>query len=66
MRTLSAAIFLLSAAACHGCTVCDSPNGEALRGGVFNDSFFITFLEVVAPFPVLGLALYALNRLLPD
>gem|GEM_PF-4431620 len=66
MRTVIVAMLILSAATGYGCTVCDSATGEAVRAGIFNDSFFITFLEVFAPFPVLGLALYVINRLLPD
>ena len=50
----------------RACTVCDSEIGIAVRAGVFNESFLLTFLEVVAPFPVLGLAIFAIHRYLPD
>lgn len=65
VRVLGAVLFIFSASASHGCPVCDSAIGEAVRSGIFNDSFLLTFLEVLAPFPVLGLALYGLNRCLP-
>jgi hypothetical protein len=48
------------------CTVCDSKIGIAVRAGVFNASFFLTLLEVFAPFPLFGLAIYAVSRCLPD
>ncbi len=48
------------------CTVCDSDAGVAVRSGIFNPSFLPTLFEVIAPFPVLGLVLYALSRCLPD
>ena len=59
-------ILTLAAPTMIACTVCDTATGTALRAGIFNDSFFITFLEVIAPFPVLGLVLFAINRYLPD
>jgi hypothetical protein len=37
-----------------------------VRAGIFNGSFTRTFLEVAAPFPVLALLLYVINRYLPD
>ena len=48
------------------CTVCDTDVGVAVRAGIFNASFLPTLLEVLAPFPVLGLVLLALDRYLPD
>jgi len=66
MRTIIAAMFTFAASTGYGCTVCDTATGSAVRAGILNGSFFITFIEVVAPFPVLGLVLYVLNRYLPD
>ena len=42
------------------CTVCDTPGGEQVRDGVFNESFWPTLAGVAAPFPILllGLAVY--------
>jgi hypothetical protein len=48
------------------CAVCDSQIGIAVRTGIFNASFLPTLLEVFAPFPVFGLAIYAVSRCLPD
>ena len=48
------------------CAVCDSEIGIVVRAGLFNGSFFPTLLEVAAPFPVFGLAIYAISRYLPD
>jgi hypothetical protein len=50
----------------HSCAVCDSQVGVAVRAGIFNAAFFPTFLQVFAPFPLLGVAMYTLNRFLPD
>ena len=50
----------------HACAVCDSEIGIAVRTGIFNASFLPTLLEVFAPFPVFGLAIYAVTRYLPD
>ncbi len=66
VRTFISAMLIFAASTGMACTVCDTATGTAVRAGIFNDSFLITFLEVVAPFPVLGLALYAINRYLPD
>jgi hypothetical protein len=56
-------VFLLATVAC---TVCDSDAGVAVRLGIFNSSFLPTLLEVMAPFPVIGVGLFLLNRYLPD
>jgi hypothetical protein len=50
----------------HACAICDSEIGIAVRAGIFNASFFPTLLEVFAPFPVFGLAIYAISHCLPD
>lgn len=49
-----------------GCPVCDTETGAAVRAGIFNADFLPTLLEVLAPFPVLGLILFIINRYLPD
>jgi len=66
MKTIIVVILMAAASSAFGCPVCDSDVGIAVRAGIFNDSFPLTFLKVFAPFPVLGLALYAVNRCLPD
>ena len=48
------------------CTVCDTDVGIAVRSGLFNAAFTPTLLEVIAPFPVLALVIYAINRYLPE
>jgi hypothetical protein len=59
--------FLIATASmAHACPVCDSEIATAVRAGIFNASFFPTLLEVVAPFPVVGLVIYAVSRYLPD
>jgi len=50
----------------HACAVCDSEIGVAVRAGMFNAGFLPTFLQVLAPFPLFGLAIYTLSRFLPD
>jgi hypothetical protein len=59
-------LLLATPSMAHACTVCHSEIGIALRVGIFNASFFPTLLEVFAPFPVFGLAIYAVSRYLPD
>ena len=60
---------MLAALAPHSspaCTTCATPTGDAVRAGIFNESFPATFLEVAAPIPVLAILLYVVVRLLPD
>ncbi len=68
MRGYAVFLVLLFAAlsAAVGCPICDSPTGEAVRAEIFGSSFGRTFLEVAAPFPVLAVILYVLNRYLPE
>lgn len=42
-----------SALAVLACTVCDSEIGQAVRAGIFGDSFWSTFIAVASPFPLL-------------
>lgn len=56
----------VTSAPARACTVCDSPNGHALRAGLFNGHFLHTLLLVAAPVPVL-IALVAFLYLgMPD
>ncbi|WP_353567239.1 hypothetical protein [Haloferula sargassicola] len=48
------------------CPTCNTETGIAVRAGIFNDAFLQTLGEVLAPFPVLALGLFLVNRLLPD
>lgn len=58
LRTLSTLFVALAARAAHACTVCDSPNGQHLRAGLFDGHFLHTLSVVLAPVPVfLGLVL---------
>lgn len=65
-RVITTAILVLAASSAFGCTVCNSDIGIAVRAGIFNDSFPLTFLKVFAVLPVLSLALYVTDRVLPD
>jgi hypothetical protein len=43
------------------CPICDSPIGKEVRNGIF-ENFTITFLSVMAPFPVLIILAGLLTR----
>jgi hypothetical protein len=66
MRVVIALFIILAAPVAFACTTCASVTGEAVRAGIFNDAFVRTFFEVLAPFPIFGLVVYALNRRLPE
>ncbi|HEU0273704.1 MAG TPA: hypothetical protein VFQ83_04170 [Candidatus Udaeobacter sp.] len=66
LRFVFLAVLLSLPSIASACAVCDSEIGIAVRAGLFNGSFFPTLLEVFAPFPVFGLAIYAISRYLPD
>lgn len=63
-------IFIVLALAIPGiaraCTVCTSEDGRAVRAGVFDVSFLPNLAQVLAPFPLVLLAILALHRFLPD
>jgi hypothetical protein len=65
-RCLVWVLLIATASVAHACAVCDSEIATAVRAGIINASFFPTLLEVFAPFPVFGLAIYAVSRCLPD
>ncbi len=66
MKGAVSTIIIFAESTSHACTICDSAAGSALRSGIFNSSFVITFLQVGAPFLVLGIAIYAIHGPLPD
>jgi hypothetical protein len=66
MRVSVFYLMLMASTGAVGCPTCDTPTGSAVRSGIFNDTFVWTLLEVLAPFLVLELVLYGLNRYLPD
>ncbi len=64
-----ALVLLVASARCtlaHACTVCGSPNGHAVRAGLFNGHFLHTFVLVLLPFPILAVTVLLLGRVLPD
>ncbi len=65
-RAMSGCISLQAWASAHACTVCDSPNGQALRAGLFNGHFLHTLLLVMAPVPILLAAAVVSSFFLPD
>ena len=65
-RSVTFILLLATISSAFGCPVCNTEVGVAVRSGIFNASFLPTLFEVIAPFPVLGLILYTLNRYLPD
>lgn len=65
-RCLIWLLVLSSPGMAQACAVCDSEIGIAVRAGIVNASFFPTLLEVSAPFPVFGLAIYVVSRYLPN
>lgn len=48
------------------CPVCDSALGQEVRAGIFDGRFALTWLEVIAPFPILALILAAMHWGLRD
>ena len=48
------------------CTICDTPGGEQVRAGVFDENFWPTLAGVAAPFPILLLGLAVYHFGLPD
>ena len=58
-RTLLVLLWLSANA--HACPICDSPTGQQVRAGIFDGRFGLTWLEVVAPFPILLAILAALH-----
>lgn len=52
-RLLALASCALATSAARACTVCDSPNGHALRAGLLGGHPGHTLLLVLAPAPVL-------------
>ncbi|MDQ3621418.1 MAG: hypothetical protein M3463_02885 [Verrucomicrobiota bacterium] len=62
MALLAAAAVPLAASACP---LCDTPTGEQVRAGIFNQDFAMTLLAVLSPFPVLLLVLAAMHFGLP-
>jgi hypothetical protein len=63
--TISNVLFVLPWPA-EACAVCDSENGVAVRAGIFNSSFPLTLLEVLASCLVTGAVLLLLSRYLPE
>jgi hypothetical protein len=57
---------LFAATKVGACVSCGSATGAAVRAGILNDDFVRTLIEVAAPFPLIGLILYAVNRYLPE
>lgn len=57
---------LVTSAPAHACTVCDSPTGHAVRSGLFGAHFLPTLLAVLAPAPVLALAVTSMHLFMPD
>lgn len=66
MKGAVSTIIIFAQTTSYACTICDSAAGSALRSGIFNNSFLMTLLQVGAPFLVLGIAIYAIHRSLPD
>jgi hypothetical protein len=47
---------MTAAAFLFACTVCDSDLGQQVRAGIFADDFYLKLAAVLAPFPLLLLA----------
>ena len=65
-RTLAVLVLLWNAVSAGACTICDSPTGQQVRSGIFNERFALTSIEVIAPFPLLVLLLGVLHWSLRD
>ncbi len=61
VQTVSTATLVFGTAAAHACTVCNSHTGHQVRAGLFNGHFLQTCLLVLAPFPMLALAVSLLH-----
>jgi hypothetical protein len=66
MKLVAVFVLFLKTSVALACPFCDTPNGEAVRAGIFNETFLATLLEVASPIPVIGILIYALNRYLPE
>ena len=66
MRALAVLLVLRSAVAAGACTICDSPTSQQVRSGILDGRFALTWLEVIAPFPLLALLLGAIHWSLRD
>lgn len=64
-RALAVLVVLWSASA-EACTICDSPTGQQVRAGILDGRFALTWLEVIAPFPLLALLLGVIQWSLRD
>lgn len=65
MRAAVPLLVFWTAASASGCPLCDSGTGADVRAGIFNASFLVTLVEVLAPFAVLAMVLRILDRHLP-
>jgi len=52
---------MFRAAASSACTLCNTPTGEQVRAGIFNESFGGNLLLTVAPFPLLAAIVVAMH-----
>jgi len=65
IRLAIATLALTFAGEVLACPICNSTTGLAVRSTIFGQDFFKTFWEVLAPFPLLAVSVYAINRSLP-
>ena len=56
------AVLLLATSEAGACPVCHSELGAQVRAGIFGSSFGWNLLRVLAPFPFLTFATWALQR----
>lgn len=52
---------VLAASISSACPVCDTPTGQQVRAGLFNENFGSHLLLTLAPFPILALLVLALH-----
>ena len=54
MRRLAFLVPLLFAGALYGCPFCQSPTGQEVHAGIFNDSFLPMLSTLLSPFLVIA------------
>ncbi len=65
LASLFVATAFLSPATTFACTLCDTDTGRQVRAGIFEEHFWPTLIGVIAPFPIMLLAVAAIHFAIP-
>jgi len=66
LASLFVATAFLSPATTFACTLCDTDTGRQVRAGIFGEHFWSTLAGVIAPFPIMLLAVAAIHFAIPE